>query len=74
MPPLQAPPEDDDAWADEPEEPRRGRRWPWLVAALALVLLLGGGAWWLLGTGDRGTDDTASTNPTVTSAELHRVS
>jgi eukaryotic-like serine/threonine-protein kinase len=68
MPPLQAPPDDDDAWAGEPGEPRQRQRWPWLVAALLLVLLLGGGAWWLLGTGDRGTDDTASTNPAVTSA------
>jgi hypothetical protein len=68
MPPLQAPPDDDDAWAGEPGEPRQRQRWPWLVAALLLALLLGGGAWWLLGTGDRGTDDTASTDPAVTSA------
>jgi serine/threonine-protein kinase len=68
MPPLQAPPQDEDAWLEEPEEPRRGRRWAWVVAALALVLLLAGGAWWLLNTGDRGGGNTASTNPTVTSA------
>jgi serine/threonine-protein kinase len=68
MPPLQATPEDDDAWDDEGEERRRGRRWPWLVAALALLLLLGGGTWWLLNDGNRGKDNTAGTNPTVTSA------
>jgi hypothetical protein len=67
MPPLQAPPEDDDVWADEPQDRRRGRRWLWLVAALVLVLLLGGGTWLLL-RDDDGTDRTATTNPTPTSA------
>jgi eukaryotic-like serine/threonine-protein kinase len=67
MPPLQAPPEHDDVWADEPEDRRRGRRWLWVVAALALVLLLGGGTWLLLRDDDR-SDGTATTNPTQTTA------
>jgi serine/threonine-protein kinase len=68
MPPLQAPPEDDEIWVDQPEEPRRSRRWVWLVAALALVLLLGGGSWLLLRDGDGAEDTTATPDPTVTTA------
>ncbi|UOY00538.1 serine/threonine-protein kinase [Blastococcus sp. PRF04-17] len=69
MPPLQAPPEDDDRWPDPDDEsqPDRRRRWAWVAAALLLVLLLGGGAMWLLGQGDRGPGDSTATNPTVSS-------
>jgi serine/threonine-protein kinase len=70
MPPLQAPPEDDD-WGPEakpPDDRRRGRsRWVWLAAAVVLLLVLGGGAWWLLGDGDPGQND-ASGSPTTSSA------
>jgi serine/threonine-protein kinase len=66
MPPLQAPPGNDDEWL-EPEEPdRRRRRFAWLAAALVLLLLLGGGAVWLLASGDREPGGSTATNPTVT--------
>jgi hypothetical protein len=73
MPPLQAPPESDD-WngGDEPAGRRGGNRskWAWLATALVLVLLLGGGAWYLLGSDNRGAgDDAAGTSaPTSSSA------
>jgi serine/threonine-protein kinase len=68
MPPLQAPPEGDDVWADEPQDRRRGRRWLWLVAAMAILLLLGGGTWLLLRDDARDNDATGNTLPTATSA------
>jgi serine/threonine-protein kinase len=74
MPPLHAAGDDDD-WGpgEEPADHRRGGRgtWAWLAAALALILVLGGGAWWLLYSGDRsGRNDTADAtpSPTVSSA------
>jgi eukaryotic-like serine/threonine-protein kinase len=70
MPPLQAPPEDDDRWypEDQPDD-RRGRRtWPWLAAALVLVLLLAGGAWLLLGRDDGGKEAGGSPTTSSTSA------
>jgi serine/threonine-protein kinase len=68
MPPLQAPPEDDDWYADgdRPDGRNRRRTWAWLGVALVLVLLLGGGAWYLLTSGDRG-DDGTSADPTTSS-------
>jgi serine/threonine-protein kinase len=72
MPPLQAPPEDDD-WdrGDQPADGRRGgrRKWAWLAAALVLVLLLAGGAWFLLASGNRGSDGSeAGTSAPVSSS------
>jgi serine/threonine-protein kinase len=70
MPPLHAPPEDDE-WGpeDEPvDERRRGRRWAWLAAALVLLLLLGGGAWLLLSSGNRGQDDADGGGTTTASS------
>jgi eukaryotic-like serine/threonine-protein kinase len=71
MPPLQAPPADDE-WApkDEPEDSRRrrGRRWALLAGALLLLLLLGGGVYYLLASGNRGTQDTTTTTSASTSA------
>src|SRR5829696_112218 len=68
MPPLQAPPGDDDWYRDEEpgdERSRSRKKWAWIAAALVLVLLLSGGAWYLLGSGNRGeggdaTDRTSS--------------
>src|SRR4051794_19669044 len=63
MPPIQAPPEDDDWYPeDQPADGGRGgpRTWAWLGAALALVLLLAGGAWILLDDGNRGSDDSTT--------------
>jgi serine/threonine-protein kinase len=72
MPPLHAPPADDDDWgqADEPGGPRRGRgkRWALLAAALLLLVLLGGGAYYLIVSGNRGRDDTTTTPSATTSA------
>jgi eukaryotic-like serine/threonine-protein kinase len=71
MPPLQAPPGDDDAWGqeDELEEPHRRRgRWAVLAAAVLLLLLLGGGVYWLLGSGNRGPDAAVATPSVTTSA------
>ena len=70
MPPLQAPPEDDD-WDDGyDEEPRRSRaKWLWLGAAVVLLLLLAGGTWFLLNDGNRGSDGaSAGTTTSQTSA------
>jgi eukaryotic-like serine/threonine-protein kinase len=74
MPPLQAPPEDDDWYRDEEpgdERSRSRKKWAWIAAALALVLLLGGGAWYLLGSGNRGesgnTADRTSSSSSVSS-------
>ena len=62
MPPLQAPPQDDDGKGEgEPADRRGGNRstWAWLAATLVLVILLGGGAWYLIGSGNRGAGDGA---------------
>jgi len=62
MPPLHAPPDAD--WPAEDDLPpgkRRGRRWLWLTAALVLLLLVGGGAWFLLSSGSTGSTGTAGT-------------
>jgi tRNA A-37 threonylcarbamoyl transferase component Bud32 len=70
MPPLHAPPEDDDEWGpeDEPEEGRRGRgRWLVLAAAL-LLLLLGGGVYYVLTAGNRGSGGGGTTASATTSA------
>jgi hypothetical protein len=69
MPPLAAPPEDADWLDDEPEDGRRNRRarWAWIAAALVLLALLGGGAWFLLNDGNRGPGgDAGSTSGSVT--------
>jgi eukaryotic-like serine/threonine-protein kinase len=63
MPPLQAPPEDDDWYGGaEPGDGRRGsrRKWAWIAVALVLVLLLAGGAWALLGPGNGDGGGTAA--------------
>ncbi|WP_116452093.1 protein kinase domain-containing protein [Blastococcus litoris] len=68
MPPLQAPPDDDDWYpVDEPADERRSRRWAWLAAALVLVLLLAGGLWYFLGS-DRGDGNGTTADPTRSSA------
>jgi serine/threonine-protein kinase len=70
MPPLHAPPGDDDVWGpeDEPEEGRRGRgRWVVIAAAL-LLLLLGGGAYYVLTAGNRGSDGGDTTASATTGA------
>jgi serine/threonine-protein kinase len=70
MPPLQAPPEDDD-WDDGYDEEPRGSRakWLWLGAAVVLLLVLTGGTWFLLNDGNRGTDGgAAGTTSSQTSA------
>jgi eukaryotic-like serine/threonine-protein kinase len=65
MPPLQAPPEDDDWDGGYDDEPRRSRaKWLWLGAAVVLLLLLAGGTWYLLNDGNRGRD-AASTGTTA---------
>jgi serine/threonine-protein kinase len=72
MPPLQAPPQDDDWYG--PAQPAEGRSrsrraWAWLAAALVLVLLLAGGAWQLLGgTGDDGGTAGDTTAPASSSS------
>lgn len=67
MPPLQAPPDDDDWYpADEPADERRSRKWAWLAAALVLVLLLAGGLWYFLGSGREDGDGTTA-DPTRSS-------
>jgi len=72
MPPLQAPPEDDDWYPeDDPaDDPSRSKRkWAWIAAAVVLVLLLAGGAWYLLGSGNRGEGgDTADRTSSSASA------
>jgi eukaryotic-like serine/threonine-protein kinase len=63
MPPLQAPPEDEDWYGGAgPGGGRRGsrRKWAWLAAAVVLVLLLAGGAWALLGPGNGDGGGTAA--------------
>jgi eukaryotic-like serine/threonine-protein kinase len=71
MPPLAARGDDDD-WGDgETAEGRRNRRarWAWIAAAVVLVALLGGGAWFLLNDGDEGTGGaTGATTGSVTSS------
>jgi len=67
MPPLQAPPGDDD-WDVVDDEPRGRARYAWLAAAVVVVLLLVGGTWFLLGDGNRGTGDAAGTTTPQTSA------
>ncbi|MCW2532330.1 MAG: pknA [Blastococcus sp.] len=70
MPPLQAPPEDDD-WAAADDGGRRSGRgkWVWLTAVGVLLLLLAGGTWFLLTDGNRGSGGTsARTSASQTSA------
>ncbi|MDQ1663049.1 MAG: eukaryotic-like serine/threonine-protein kinase [Blastococcus sp.] len=65
LPPLHAPDEDDWLGDDElpPGSPARGR-WLWVAAAVALLLILAGGAWFLLGgpgrSGQTATSSSAS--------------
>jgi len=60
MPPLQAPPEDDD-WEAGGDGRSGGRaKWIWLSAAVVLLLLLAGGTWFLLADGNRGAGGTAT--------------
>jgi hypothetical protein len=63
LPPLHAPEQDEWLEDDElpPEEgPGRGR-WLWVAAAVALLLILAGGAWFLLGSpGTSGNTATSS--------------
>jgi serine/threonine-protein kinase len=70
MPPLQAPPEDDDWDGAYDDEPRRSRaKWLWIGAAVVLLLALAGGTWFLLNDGNRGRDGaSAGTTTSSTSA------
>jgi hypothetical protein len=74
MPPLQGPPADDELAEDHyPDEaPSRRRRWVWLVLALVVLLLLAGGAWYLIANhgGDPGgtSRGTASTSASASAA------
>jgi serine/threonine-protein kinase len=72
MPPLQAPPEDGEGWyaEEEPANDRRGgrRKWAWLAVSLALILLLAGGAWLLLGDGNGNGNGTEGNTAQETSA------
>ncbi|TFV85713.1 serine/threonine-protein kinase [Blastococcus sp. CT_GayMR16] len=70
MPPLQAPPEDDDWDSGYDDEPRKSRaKWAWLSAAVVLLLLLAGGTWFLLNDGDGGGNGaSAGTSASSTSA------
>jgi serine/threonine-protein kinase len=67
MPPLEAPDEYD--WEQgEPPPARRSRRGLWIAVAAIVVLLLAGGAWFLLGpAGDAGNE--AGRTPTSSAAE-----
>ncbi len=69
MPPLHGPVDDDDWSADDSAPPtRRRRRWPWLVAALAVLLLIGAGVALLGSFGDGGDGDrTAEPTPSTSS-------
>jgi serine/threonine-protein kinase len=68
MPPLQAPPEEDE-WDAGDEAPRSGRaRWIWLSAAVVLLLLLAGGTWFLLADGNRGSGGTSAETSTSRSS------
>ncbi|GAB3353274.1 protein kinase domain-containing protein [Modestobacter lapidis] len=75
MPPLQGPATGEDDRYDRlhPDEPspRSRPRWPWLVAGLALLLLLGAGAYVLTrGAGDAGRGTTATPSATTSSAPV----
>jgi serine/threonine-protein kinase len=62
MPPLQVPSDDDWDDVDADDEPAGGRsRWAWIAVAVLLVLGLAGGAWYVLGDGNRGTGGAAAT-------------
>jgi serine/threonine protein kinase len=70
MPPLQA--GDDDAYGYDdlpPDDRRRNRTWLWVALAVLVALLLGLGAWLLLGNaGDDGTETPQTSASAGTSA------
>jgi serine/threonine-protein kinase len=72
MPPLQAPPGDDDEWGpeDESEDRRPGRtRWIVLAAVLLLLALLGGGVYYMLFAGNAGNEAGNATTSATPSAD-----
>ncbi len=70
MPPLHAPGDEDDWAATDQPAPAGRRRWIWLLAALAVLLLVGGGTALLLtrGDGDEGDRTAGPTTATTSSA------
>ena len=70
LPQLQGPPVDGDPAGGEPREDepaRRSRRWLWVAAIVLVVLLVGGGTYFLL-SGNRSAGNSAARGSATTSA------
>jgi RND family efflux transporter MFP subunit len=55
---------------DRADEDRRGRRWPWLLLALAILVAAGGGYWLLSRPGDTGSETAGTPAPLVAVTEV----